>query len=467
MRLATRVGWVTGLVGIAASLAVATHGIGALRARPIPLDLMLPFSPREAPRPVRGDHPPVQRVVSTDLPAWFGDAAATPSRIAGTVMGAPPGTAVRLGIDVPDPGIWAGRDTVVAADGSFDFGPIRRGKYAVVASGGALMSYPLRLDTVHEHGDALHLYVYPCRPFTDTLSKEARDTPPTPAPGVAIELAGRVIATTDASGTYHACAMRRSDLQIHAPGYEAAGWFPEITYSDSRGTLQAEYVSSGTVLDIDGSRAAAVGVQPIWRIWSDTYPYRCVESAVVVTTDADGDFTFGGRSSLCGIRVYRGTTVYEATSPDEFSPSEGPTARHPTITSLPSLHDNRLIVRLPGSGPLDFMHIGAESLSAPLGVWVRGHVLRAGAAMPDTKVFALWSAGRELQTSTTRTRSDGSFQLFVSTFGTEQPKYLRVDAVSRDAGFGRNLRLSRGESADDVTINVPANAAGCEDFDDR
>lgn len=471
MGLATRVGWVTGLVGSAASLAVATHGVGVLRERPVSPDLMLPFPPRESPRAERGDHPPVQRVVSSELPAWFGDAVATPTRIAGRLVGAQPGTTVRLAIDVPDPGIWTGRDAAVAADGSFDFGPIRRGKYLVVASGGPLMSHLLRLDTVHEHGEALQLVLYPCRAFTDTLRKAVPDrnpaSPAPPVPGVAIELAGRAIATTDASGTYHACAMQRSDLQIHVPGYETVRrGVDEIPDDASRGTLAREYVTSGTVLDIDGSRAAAVGVQPIWRTWSDTYPYRCAESTVVVTTDSDGDFTFGGSSQLCGIRVYRGTTVYEATSPDEFPPSEGPTARHPAITSLSSMHDNRLIVRLPGSGALDFMHIGAHGLSEPLGVWVRGHVLRAGAAMPDAKVFALWSVGHELQTSTTRTRSDGSFQLLVSTLGTEKPRYLRIDAVSHYRGFGRNVRLALGDPANDVTIDVPADAGGCGYFDD-
>jgi hypothetical protein len=230
------------------------------------------------------------------------------------------------------------------------------------------MSHLLRLDTVHEPGEALQLVLSPCRAFTDTLRKVVPDrhpaSPAPPVPGVAIELAGRAIATTDASGTYHACAMRRSDLQIHAPGYETVRRSPdEISYDDSHGTLAPEYVTSGTVLDIDGSRAAGVGVQPIWRTWSDTYPYRCAESTVVATTDSDGDFTFGGSSQLCGIRVYRGTTVYEATSSDEFPPSEGPTARHPAITSLSSMHDIRLIVRLPGSGALDFMHIGAHGLS--------------------------------------------------------------------------------------------------------
>jgi len=501
MRLATSVGWVGGLAVAAGLLVAGGRAIERRRHPPFPPDLRLPFSPLEplnppdppTPPPPPGsgrrhdvlDVSPVPRGGSIDMPRWFGDAAAGPVRIAGKVFSGSPITQVRLAIDVPDPGIWTGRTTTVAPDGSFDFGPMRPGKYLLVASGGPLMSRLTPIDTTRAPADDIELFMYPCRAFEQTFHRGSRSGD-VPAAGVNLELAGAVLGTSDASGHVGVCAMKYTELQIRAPGYETIGWFPhsvEYSPASERGMLSPESVSSGVVLDIDGSRAAEVGVQPIWRLWSDTMQYKCVESSVVVTTDAEGQFTFAGRRRLCGIRVFRGTTVYEATYPGEFTQYEGRSPERPTIFPLPLPGRVQLTVRLPGSGTRDFEWIGAPSLADPTGVWIRGHVLQSGAPLPDAKVSAEWAtvvlrpraaaaplpgakrsadwppAILHSRPVTTRTRRDGSFAVFVSMRGLEGRQKMRVHAVGHDVWS--SVELAAGESANDLTIALPPDNGGC------
>jgi len=337
--------------------------------------LQLPSSPLKSPKPEPSVGPAVPRGTSSELPAWFGDRIAAPRRIAGKVLGARSGMTVRLAIDVPDPGIWSGREVAAAPDGSFDFGVLPIGNYLVVAFAGTDTSPLTHIDTTCGASDHVTLSVFPCPRFADALRQitfEPRagggDRSATvPAVGVRIEIAGRVLGTTDASGHYDVCVHSIDDLKLIAPGYESVSWFPRelpLYTNKPRGVLLPAYTSSGTVFDVDGSPAQHVGVQPVWRMWSDAPPYLCFDADVVVTTDAEGHFTYYGRHEICGIRVFRGTTIYETTYP--FTDAQlGPLPAGPSITPLASLHDEQLIVRLPGGGREDFERIGARSLARP------------------------------------------------------------------------------------------------------
>ncbi len=85
-----------------------------------------------------------------------------------------------------------------------------RGSSLVIAIGGSEMSLPTRVDTARGSGDRVALFVAPCQRFADTLRKVTveprvgdRDREvKKPAVGAAIELAGHILGTTDASGHY-------------------------------------------------------------------------------------------------------------------------------------------------------------------------------------------------------------------------------------------------------------------------
>ncbi len=393
MQVASRWAWCGAAAVALVALAVAgglvtwrqrqaeARELRALRA------LQLPHSPFESPWPERSGLP-VPRGVSSELPPWFGDRDAPPLRIAGRVVGARATVTVRLAIDVPDPGIWTGREVATTADGHFDFGAMRPGNYRVLATGDAEISRPTRVDTTWGPRDRVEVSVAPCQRFSGTVRKAApeprvaRDVLPvrdargrlpvqpervvTPGAGLAIEVAGRLIGRTDAAGHYEVCAGSRDDLRLIAPGYESIRWFPHLLLlhtTDAPGVLQPGVVSSGLVLDLDGSRARRVGVQPVWRL-GEHGGHVCVDATTVVTTDDEGRFSYSGDPRICGLRVFRGTTIYEATYPftDDMS-DQNPAA--PSITPLATLHGEQLIVRLPGGGRADFERIGAQSLARP------------------------------------------------------------------------------------------------------
>jgi hypothetical protein len=286
-----------------------------------------------------------------------GDAGAAPVRIAGTVFGGREAVTVRLAIDVPDPGIWTGRDAAVGADGAFDFGPMRPGRYLLVASGTDLRSRVTPLDTSSAPGDRAELYMYPCQSVTGRFAKSAVagriDASSVPAAGIALEIAGQVIGTTDADGSFDVCVLSRAELRLAAAGYESSGDAARSveTSGPYQQDLASDYVYTGTVVDGDGSPVRDIGVQPVWG--DGDY---CMDSSVVVTTDAAGRFRFGGRETICGIRVLRGTTVYEApyvafqpTEPAVIAPLPPPPALalpYPTQPPLPPALEVPAIVPL-------------------------------------------------------------------------------------------------------------------------
>jgi hypothetical protein len=251
------------------------------------------------------------RAVSRDLPLWFGARGQAPVRIAGRLLGAHRGMTVRLAIDVPDPGIWLGREVEVASDGSFDFGPMRAGSYLLGAFGSELMSRVASVDTTAGSGDRTELFVTPCHPvhgaFWITSDRDSKD--PIPAVGVSVELSGWVLGTTDASGSYDVCVPEpRDEARLRVAGYADPPSGYRIDRFHHR-LLWPQHLSVGIVLLPDGSPASNVGVQPIWR--SGDADDACTGASVVMTTDASGRFAYNGASRVCGFRVLRGTAMHD------------------------------------------------------------------------------------------------------------------------------------------------------------
>jgi hypothetical protein len=252
------------------------------------------------------------RVRSLELPTSFGLADAPPVRLAGRVLGAGPGTTVRLAIDAPEPGVWPGRVTGIEADGTFDFGPMRAGPYQLVAFDGDRMSPLTSVDTRSGRGDDIELVAGPCYPahgsFWKTSERDSSDA--TPAAGVAIELSGWIVGVTDAAGAYEVCIpgeldhpkLRVSELADLPSEYRRDRYNHYL--------LWPEHLAAGLVLRADGSLAPNVGVQPIWRTGTDGT--TCRGSSMVVTTDKDGRFTYSAANSLCGFRIVDGATMHDA-----------------------------------------------------------------------------------------------------------------------------------------------------------
>jgi len=322
---------------------------------------VVPRPPRLPPEPGRLrviDRRPgfVPRETSAELPHWFGDLRAPAVRIAGRVVGSSEGgrapRTVRLAIDVPDPGIWSGRDVRVTDDGSFEFGAMRPGAYLLVATGFGKISSVTRIDTRA-----------PVAPITLVLAPctwVEGDVPPPAQPAAAdaplfeviVELAGREVGRADASGHWSTCAQAPSDLVLRAPGYDVDD---DDWDRGSRSVLRPQFVTSGVVFEADGGLARNVAVQPIWHVEPYTSSdLSCWPGHTVVTTDGDGRFRYAGRPEICGLRILRGWTAHEVKYPrDRYAPPEPGRA---SLVSRPAAGGGEhLMIRLASERPpLDF-----------------------------------------------------------------------------------------------------------------
>jgi hypothetical protein len=315
---------------------------------------------------------PVPRTVSSELPPWFGDARAAPIRIAGKVSGQG-ATTVRLAIAVPDPAIWTGREVEIGADGTFDFGPMRPGAYWLIAIGGERMSRLTRLDTIREPAARAELVVASCRWFEGAAPGRELFAPPGDAvPGLAVELTGRAVAWADPTGRWRACAVAREDLELRTAGHEVTEIEPGSRPPRHR-FVATQMRTSGVVFEADGEPARHVGVQPIWRVPVQCLPEgTCVDASTIVTTDVDGAFSYSGWSTICGVRIIRGTSIQEVVYPppdEDFVATPGT----PSLTPMRVPHGARLIIRLATAhAPSDLERVGGssqiESLPAPMRV---------------------------------------------------------------------------------------------------
>jgi hypothetical protein len=244
------------------------------------------------------------RVVSSELPPWFGLPDAPPVTIFGMVVGKRLPRSVHLSLAVPDPGIWPGRDVDVSPTGGFDFGPMRPGAYRVSAAIGDQCDIAF-LDTASAPTELPSLVLEPCWQFSASLATSGGE----PAAGIVVEdLTGRAVATTDVAGRFEALVRSTTDLRVAPSALHLPGWISGCYTDGATFFLEPGVTFTGTVVDADGAPVPRVGVQPIYGDVGSL----CDDAPVVVTSDAAGRFSVVTDKQLCGIRIYRNRDAYEA-----------------------------------------------------------------------------------------------------------------------------------------------------------
>lgn len=298
----------------------------------------------------------------------------------------------------------------------------------------------MHVDTTRGPVEDIELFVHPCKVFHDELWIYERKGPE-PAAGVAIAIAGRVVATTDARGRVEACAQEQDDLQIQEVGFVRSGWFPYPLLGHRM--LVPEYVSTGRVLNAGGSPAMHVGVQPLW--FAPTDVAECQAGAVVATTDNDGRFTVAGQFSVCGLRIFRSLKTYEVSNPEIHEVR----IESPLVLEFERLRggDREMIARLPPRS-------AATGVLArpPTEPWIRGHVVAGGAPVADARVGLQWISNS--YGATAYTRRDGSFALFVEPTWIDDVRWHVIDAELSELRLAGRVSFGNDHSRDDLTIEI-------------
>jgi hypothetical protein len=329
-----------------------------------------------------------------DLPPWFGDASHKPVLIAGRVIGTHRPLNVRIWIDVPDPGIWSGREVQISSTGEFDFGPMRPGKYFLLASGARALSHVVHIDTMREPGDNIELFAYDLN----------------------------TIATPDFD-----------------PDWNTARW-----YSRPHRKLwepPSMPLITGRVVRPDGTPAAFVGVVPIAEPSEHQWPQ---DMGIVVTTDVEGRFSFFPSDYLRGLRILSGPRAHELETSRSFI---GP--------ALPQ----NLTVRLPNAGAdqRGVFEPHRREIGDRQGGWLRGRIIRNGIPVADAHLIAFVPPTDNMEIwDHAYTRSDGSFELYVSSRdleGTGAVSILASQGIEHLRGRAL-IHLVPGQSRENLEIEV-------------
>jgi hypothetical protein len=196
----------------------------------------------------------------------------------------------------------------------------------------------------------------------------------------------------------------------------------------------------GTVVRADGTPAVAVGVQPIACASSHSVPQGM---DIFVTTTAAGGFAFVPYDPLCGLRILLGATTHEVE------------LQYPVSPSLPSL-----LIRLPPAGCEQHgIFDWRREYGDPRGAWLRGRVVRDGVPAADVDIAAVvLPRGYSWLYDETRSRADGSFELFIS--AEKLDGYRVVDLFARktltDLSGRQLVRVMPGESRNDLVLEIGA-----------
>ncbi len=421
---------------------------------------------------------------SAELPSWFGMPDVPERRIAGYVVDGDrtfTGT-VHLRIDSPDATVWAGRD-LETSDGTFDFGVLRAGQYTLFATGPGVTSRILGVDTRISNRGALPLFVFPCTPQW----RAVLTTGGSPIAGARIDVAGTVIAETDANGAFSVCAnAERLPLVARAAGFAPVMLRVSNTWMLEHFDLAPSIKLRGRVVGPRGESLAGVSVQPVYvdQVDADHYdPYDPIP--VQVVTDDDGRFVMRGIAELDReaqmfeegpvVAKYRVRVVRQNM---EFEPRAILDARsreEVVLQTLPDQPVNSMILR---SGSLEPIH-GERREGTITGVVMSREVTRvrpSGALEPfhgelpqGTSAGALMF--REVPVvdaevcqiepirgcvSSARTRADGRFDLRVSGYLETAATFhvdLRIQHASGLTGGG-HARVTAGTPLDMPPIEI-------------
>jgi hypothetical protein len=347
---------------------------------------------------LRGPTPVPNHVA--ELPPWFGDVDRPATRVAGHVFGATNVVTVHLLLDVPPPQLWTWRETRTSSSGDFDFGPVRAGRYRLFADGNGWLSRVVGINTMREAGDRTELFA---RELSSVIAR-FEDTEQTDREGLSDDEWDK--------------AHRLSTVPFRP---YSVPFTPMV----------------GFVVRADGTPAASVGVQPIECLHSDhSWPHGL---DIVATTSAGGGFSFVPDDTVCGLRILMGPITHEV----ELEPrATGP-----------------LVVQLPPSGreQTGVFETRRRSDGDPQGAWLRGRIVRDGVPAGDVDVSAFVLPRDNLEIyDETRSRSDGTFELFVSSRDLET-----VPVVSLVALHGweplrgqQVIGLSPGEQRNGIEVEI-------------
>ena len=331
------------------------------------------------------------------LPPWFGDANRPAARIAGNVIGAPHAMTVHLLLDVPDPALWKWREVHTSASGEFDLGPTRPGRYRMFAHGNGWLSRVVTIDTMRSPGDRVELFAH------EWLSTAAK-----------LDALGRqIIHDSEWGDAYRLWAMPITTWIASGP--------PVV----------------GAVLRADGTPAAFVGVQPVACSMDDHSSPLGMD--LVATTTAGGGFAFVSDLDLCGLRIFMGATTHEIKL--ERQP------RQPLVIQLPAA----------GREQRGIFDPYRREYGDPQGAWLRGRVVHDGVPAADVDVTATVLAWNYMvEADETRTRSDGTFELFVSSKELDKTRPVLLYARQTLTGLaGRQLvRVGPGANRGELLLEI-------------
>lgn len=392
----------------------------------------------------RSSEPPLDREPLTPsekaLPAWFGLPDLPGKKIAGQLLEgeAPVAGTVHLRIVAPDATIWTGVDLEVRADGRFDFGELRAGRYSLLATSNGKTSRVVDVDTRSAAAEAVTIYVNACEPTTSTI----RGNDEKPVAGAQIDLAGVVVATSDAAGSFTLCVNKESVVAtVRAAGYAAESVWAYQGRIVREPQLAPSIKLQGRVVDASGKPVAGVAVQPVYveqvRM-SHGSAYGPIP--VQVTTNADGQFVMRGIPKLDRATGF-------ADHPEGRAQYYFRVINHDSVTE-----DSAEILKT--DEPRDVVvHMGKETpRPEPTKPWgadakISGRVLHNGKPLPDAVVN---NRVMNVRNYPTRTKADGSFELDVRGGG----RLMLVVEHASGLSTERIVEVASGQQLKDLVIDI-------------
>lgn len=358
-----------------------------------------------------------------ELPVWFGDTNRPVQRIVGHVFGATPSTVVHLVPELPDlRAAYERRAVVDDESGDFALGAIRPGRYLLFATGDHVVSRVSHIDTLDRASVRdLEIYAYDLSLVGPRVRDKLGDLDPEWELSVRIASGASLEAATSA-------IMQRVDADFAQHQTWTQRKPPEMV--------------AGFVQHSDGSPAPDVGVEPVEcpttsESWPEPLP-------TVVTTSPLGSFHVPGDKlgfGLCGLRIWNGRQVYDVAYRDP--------PRMPVVVRLP----------IAGAEPFGVFEEDRVAPDDPRGRWIRGRVVRGERPVADIGVRAAVETDvRTLDAGSTRTRRDGTFELFVSVDPSNSADEVRLGMGNELLGLFNStmVRLPRGSSLERVTFEVGA-----------
>lgn len=372
------------------------------------------------------------------LPNWFGARDVPVRRIGGKLFGdrVPLAGTVHLRIDVPDPSIWSGMERVAGADGRFDFGEVRSGRYSVLAISPSRTSRLIAVDTTTDAADALEVHAYPCRPSV----RRILSTTGRPVARANIDIGGVVVATTDSLGRYTLCVSEelfssREPILAAVRASEYATKLIQVRRDAADIVLDDGIVIRGTIRDQTGAPVRDVAVQPV-HAGRPTSHSRWLPVPLQAVTNAAGRFEIRN--------VPKRDTLTDVTDGKyDFRLIMGPkTLIHVSDAAGASLSKMDLSMS-------EFVEEGNSVPNARISGWILHH----GKPLPDTIVGDVDAVSYVGYRQTfTRSRMDGSFDLPVVTDGSV---YLFVHSRRGLEILRKKIAVSPGQHLRDLTIELP------------